>query len=311
MVKQFDKQKTGDFGRAARHFLKRTFGKNKGTIVFNTLLYLIFLVITVVMLYPFLYVVVKSLQTRELIGGESQIVLTFAAYGTVLDDNSYITAFVTTIVVLVVKVILALLVSFMIAYPLSKHYFKGRKAYLVFLMVTMLFSGGMIPNYILITQVLKWRNSYLVYIFPGLIGAYNVFVIKSFLQGIPDSLEEAALLDGANPFVILFFIYVPLSGPIMATIGLWVGVSVMNNWMSGVLYITDENKRLIQNLLRDILLTASSTDVGGWGGDSELMAMAENVKMASIVIGILPIVLMYPFVQKYFIKGMLVGSVKG
>lgn len=305
------KGKDGGFGRAARHFFKRTFGKKPGTIVFNTLLYLFFLLITVIMLYPFLYVLIKSLQTRELIEGESQIVLTLAAYGTVLDDSSYITAFVTTIVVLVIKVVLALLISFMIAYPLSKHYFKGRKFYLVFLMITMLFSGGMIPNYILITQVLEWRNSYLVYIFPGLVGAYNVFVIKSFLQGIPDSLEEAALLDGANPFVILFFIYVPLSGPIMATIGLWVGVSVMNNWMSGVLYITDANKRLIQNLLRDILLTASSTDVGGWGGDSELMAMAENVKMASIVIGILPIVIMYPFVQKYFIKGMLVGSVKG
>ena len=163
----------------------------------------------------------------------------------------------------------------------------------------------------MITQVLQWRNNFLVYIVPGLVEAYNVFVIKTYLQGIPDSLEEAALLDGANQFIIFLKIYIPLSGPITATIGLWVGVGLWNNWMTGVLYITNPEMRLLQQLLRDMLISATSTDVTGNGGDTHLMAMADNVKMATIVVGIAPILAVYPFVQKYFVKGMLVGSVKG
>ena len=294
-----------------KSFFRTTFGTSRESIIFNTVNYLVFLVFTIIMLYPFLYVFKKSMQSIVLINGVSQVKYSFAAYKHVLQNDEIITSFITTVVILLIKVFFSLLVSFMMAYSLSKSYLKGKKVLLMILLITMLFSGGMIPSYILITQVLKWRNNYLVYIVPGLVEAYNVFVMKSYLQGIPDSLEEAALLDGANQFTIFLKVFVPLSGPIIATIGLWTGVGLWNNWMSGVLYITDPDKRLLQQLLRDMLISATSTDVGGNGGDSHLMAMADNVKMATIVVGILPILVAYPFVQKYFVKGMLVGSVKG
>lgn len=299
------------FKSGVKAFFRNAFGSQKESVIFNSINYFVFLVFTVIMLYPFLYVLNKSMQSIVLIDGIPKIKYSFAAYRHVLENDEIVRAFLTTVAVLIVKVFFSLLISFMMAYALSKSYLKGKKVLLMILLITMLFSGGMIPSYILITQVLRWRNNYLVYIVPGLVEAYNIFVIKSYLQGIPDSLEEAALLDGANQFVIFLKIYVPLSGPIIATIGLWTGVGLWNNWMSGVLYITDPNKRLLQQLLRDMLIAATSTDVSGNGGDSHLMAMADNVKMATIVVGILPILAVYPFVQKYFVKGMLVGSVKG
>ncbi len=292
-------------------FLIGAFGKTRSNIIFNAINYLVFFIFAFIMLYPFLYVVRESFESIELVDGVSTVTYSFAAYKVVLADDSIMRAFITTVVVMGIKVVLTLAVTFMMAYPLSKKNLRGRNAVLVILLITMLFSGGMIPSYILITRDLKWTNNYLVYIVPGLVEAYNVFVIKTYLQGIPESLEEAALLDGANSFQVFLRIYVPLSGPIMATIGLWVGVGIWNNWMTGVLYITDANKRLLQQILRDILIAASSTDVSGNGGNTDLIAMADNVKMAAIVVGILPIVVAYPFVQKYFVKGMLVGSVKG
>lgn len=294
-----------------KSFFQRTFGKTPKNILFHSVNYFVFLVFTIVMVYPFLYVVGKSLESTALIDGVPRIKYSLAAYGVVLQNDEIVTSFLTTVVVLLIKVFLTLVVSFMMAYALSKTYLKGRKFFLVLLLVTMFFSGGIIPSYILITQTLQWRNNYLVYIIPGLVEAYNVFVIKNYIQGIPDSLEEAALLDGANNFVVFLLIYVPLSGPILATIGLWSGVGLWNNWMTGVLYITEPKMRLLQQLLRDILISASSTDASGLGGNTQLMAMADNVKMAAIVVGILPILVSYPFVQKYFVKGMLVGSVKG
>lgn len=294
-----------------KNFFHRAFGKTPSTIIFNTVNYFIFLLFSVIMIYPFLYVLEKSLQSTALINGVPRITYSFAAYSVVLANKEVMTAFFTTVIILIIKVFFTLAVSFMMAYALSKKYLKGRKALIMILLITMLFSGGLIPSYILITQVLQWRNNYLVYIVPSLVDAYNVFVIKSYLQGIPDSLEEAALLDGANNFIIFLVIYLPLSGPILATIGLWSGVGLWNNWMTGVLYITDSDKRLLQQLLRDILISATSTDASGMGGDEHLMAMADNVKMATVIVGIIPIILIYPFVQKYFVKGMLVGSVKG
>ena len=297
--------------RAIKSFFRNAFGIQKESIIFNSINYLIFLIFTIIMVYPFLYVLKKSLESIELVNGVSQIKYSFAAYKHVLRDATIVRSFITTVIILLVKVFFSLLVTFMMAYAVSKSYLKGKKVLLMLLLITMLFSGGMIPSYILITQVLKWRNNFLVYIVPGLVEAYNVFVMKSYLQGIPNSLEEAALLDGANQFTIFLQIFLPLSGPIIATIGLWTGVGLWNNWMSGVLYITDPDKRLLQQLLRDMLISATSTDVSGNGGDQHLMAMADNVKMATIVVGILPILVAYPFVQKYFVKGMLVGSVKG
>lgn len=292
-------------------FFDNIFGKTIKDRIFHFVNYAVFLLFALVMLYPFYYVVKESLINFRLINGVAHKVYNFSAYKYVLSSAKISTAFFLTIFVVAVHTILHLLFTFITAYPLSKTHLVGRKAFLLFVFITMLFSGGMIPSYILITRVLRWQDNLLVYIVPGMLTGFNIIVVKNFLQGIPTSLEESAKLEGANDFTILIRIYIPLSLPIAATVGLWAGVGKWNNWMTGVLYINNSNLYMIQNVLRDMLVAATSTDPSGQNPDKTLMAMADNVKMAAVVVGTLPIVLIYPFVQKYFVKGMLVGSVKG
>ncbi|HEY8444265.1 MAG TPA: carbohydrate ABC transporter permease [Clostridia bacterium] len=294
-----------------RAYYRRVFGKSPADKIFNWINYSLFVVFAFIMLYPFLYVVKISLQTQQLVNGVPITVYNFGAYAVVLRNKKILTSFLLTVLIVVVHTSLHIALTFMSAYPLSKKHFRGRTQLLMFILITMLFSGGLIPSYILITNVLKWQDNLLVYIIPGVLSGFNIIVVKNFLQTIPESLEESAKLDGANDFIILFKIYLPLSMPILATIALWAGVGKWNNWMTGILYISKTSLLPIQNILRDLLITASSTDAGGHGGDKELMALADNIKMATVVIGTLPIVLVYPFVQKYFTKGVLLGSVKG
>ena len=173
----------------------------------------------------------------------------------------------------------------------------------------MLFSGGTIPYYLLIRDI-GLRNNILVYIIPGLYGGFNIIIARNFIYGIPSSLREAAKMDGANDFVIFLRIYLPLSMPIMATLALWIGVGRWNDWMTGQLYMDSSNMLLIQNTLRRILVNTSAPPGAGGMVDPDVANMSEGVKMATVVIGTLPIVLAYPFVQKYFVKGIILGSVK-
>ena len=293
-----------------KKYLGKVFGKTKGERTFQIVNYVLFLLFGFIMLYPFIYVIKVSLENIRLIDGVATKVYNFTAYGLVLANNKIYSAFFLTIFVVLVHTALHLALTFIAAYPLSKKHFKGRNVLLFFVLFTMLFSGGLIPSYILITQVLGWMDNLLVYIIPGVMTGFNIIIVKNFLQGIPESLEESAKLEGANDMQILFRIYIPLSLPIAATVALWAGVGKWNNWMTGVLYITDSDLYVLQNILRDMLV-AANTSTTGQGADRELMAMADNVKMATVVIGTLPIVCIYPFVQKYFVKGMLIGSVKG
>lgn len=172
----------------------------------------------------------------------------------------------------------------------------------------MLFSGGLIPYYILIKD-LGLRDNILVYLIPGLIGAFDIIIARNFINTIPEEIFESARIDGANEFIILFKIVIPLTGPIIATIALWAGVGKWNDWMTGVLYMQNsKNLWMIQQFLRNILITSQS---GTGVIDPDIMMMAEGVKMAAIVVSVIPIMIVYPFVQKYFVKGVLLGSVKG
>ena len=194
------------------------------------------------------------------------------------------------------------------AYPLTKKGLKGRTGILLFILFTMLFSGGLIPYYLLI-QDLHLMNNPLIYILPGLVSGFDIIIAKNFLSGISDSLAESAQLDGAGEYRIFFSIYLPLSGPIMATLGLWSFVGKWNDWMTGVLYMQGKpNLQLIQTFLRRIL-NAATTQSGV--ADTEILNLSASIRMAIVVVGMLPIVLMYPFVQKHFVKGVMLGSVKG
>lgn len=272
-------------------------------------MYLITLIFLAVLIAPFVYVVTESFRSRQLVNGLPVEVWSFSAYKSVLGNSNIFRAYINTIVVTIVGTAVAVALTTVGAYPLSKKELPGRQAALIYVLITMLFSGGLIPFYILIRNVLQLTDSYFVYIAVGATGAFNIFVVKNYFQGIPAELSESASLDGAGELRIFFSIYLPLSKPIIATVALWVAVGKWNDYMTGLLYIKSQEKLLIQNILRDMLSKATSTS--GIGGDSSMQALAESVKMATVVVSIIPIMLIYPFVQKYFTKGVMVGSVKG
>ena len=291
-----------------KKWLKRYFGMSVGSIVFNAVNYLLFLGFAFCMFYPFWYVVSHSLRSYTLIDDVPRLVYSFKAYVIVFGNSGLVTSFLLSVGVVVAHVVLHIIVTMLAAYPLSKRDLRGRTGILLFITFTMLFSGGLIPFYLLIRDI-GLRDNILVYILPGVASGYNVIIAKNFVQSIPDSLTEAAKIDGAGEVTTLVRIVFPLSMPIIATVALWAGVGKWNDWMTGMLYVTDPDMRMIQNFLRSILISASSTGQGGV--DSDVMSMAEGVKMAAVVVSIIPILLVYPFLQKYFVKGVLLGSVKG
>ena len=288
-------------------FIDKYFGKTVGDRVFNIINYLFFAFLIFICFYPFFHVLKKSLIVNKIVDGEKTQILSIESYIEILNNDGLLNAFLLSLGVVIVFVILHVFLTMLSAYPLSRGYLKGKKFILLFLIITMLFSGGLIPYYILIRD-LGLRENILVYIIPGLISPFNIIIARNFIKTIPNEVFESAKIDGANEVQILFKIVFPLSGAIMATIALWAGVGKWNDWMTGVLYVTkDKDLWMIQQFLRNILITASS---GQGVVDPEIMMMAEGVKMAAIVISIVPIIVIYPFVQKFFVKGVLLGSVK-
>ncbi len=294
-----------------RSFRRRIFGKTPPTIAFNLTLYIIFAIVAFVTLYPFLYVVVESLKTVVPTDtGIPKYTYNLTAYLAVFRTDGLVWSFVWSIIIVLISSVTHVFFCMLTAYPLSKRHLRGRTGFLVYLLITMMFSGGLIPFYMLIQDIGLMDNP-LVYVLPGLVSAFDVIIAKNFLQGIPDDLEESAKLDGASDYRIFFRIYIPLSMPIIATLALWCGVGKWNDWMTGVLYMANRQElQLIQNYLRRMLIDASSTSTGGMG-DTEIKNMAASVQMATIVVGTIPIILIYPFVQKYFVKGVILGSIKG
>lgn len=293
-----------------RTSMKHLFGGTAKHRVFNIILYLVFLIFLAIMLLPFVYVIVRSFESQELVGGVPTTIYSFAAYQAVLGGSeSIIRAMLNTIFVVIVGTLFNLVLTMLGAYPLSRHELKGRSFLLIYVLVTMLFSGGLIPYYLLIKNILHLTDSYLVYILVGGVSAFNVFIVKGYYQGISGELHEAAELDGAGEFRIFMQIYLPLSKPIIATVALWVAVGKWNDYMTGLLYISSQDKLIIQNVLRKMLSQATNTS--GMGGSAEQMALSESIKMATVIISLIPIMCIYPFVQKYFTKGVMLGSVKG
>ena len=294
-----------------RMWLQKIFGKTPGNIVFNVLLYLFFIVFAGLTLYPFLFVVLESMKSViPGTAGSAQYVYNLSAYVYVFTGvDGLVWSFVWSLIVSLAATALHVFCCMLTAYPLTKKSLKGRTGILLFILFTMLFSGGMIPYYLLI-QDLHLMNNPLIYILPGLVSGFDIIIAKNFLSGISDSLAESAQLDGAGEYRIFFSIYLPLSGPIMATLGLWSFVGKWNDWMTGLLYMQGKpDLQLIQTFLRRIL-NAATTQTGGVA-DTEILNLSTSIRMAIVVVGMLPIVLMYPFVQKHFVKGVMLGSVKG
>lgn len=287
--------------------------------VFDILNYLFLAIVMVVTLYPFLNVLAISLNesTDTVRGGIYAWPREFTLnnYLEIMKYDNLVTGFINSVLRTVIGTVLGVFAQAMVAYTLSRADFQARKFVSTFLVLTMYFSGGLIPGYMLIRD-LGLMNSFWVYILPGLISAFNIIIIRSFMDSLPYSLQESAKMDGANDFTIFYRIILPLCKPVLATIALFVAVGQWNSWFDTYLYNSmNENLTTLQYELMKIL---DNTSMGGNvdanqmrpNGQQMNQVSPESIKMAITMVTVIPIMVIYPFVQRYFIQGMTLGAVK-
>ena len=236
-------------------------------------------------------------------------------YARVIGNRYIWVGYKNTILRTVVGTVLQLFFTSMGAYVLSKKFFPHRTFWTVFIVFTMFFSGGLIPSYLLVKE-LGMIDSYASMILPGLISAYNMVIVRNYFQSLPEEIEESCLIDGAGRFRIFLQFVLPLSKPILATVALWLAVGHWNSWFDVLIYIqNDPNKFTLQIVLRRIILTGSKeildTSAAANAAEMESVVSSEGLKAACIYVTTLPILCAYPFVQKFFVKGIMIGSLKG
>lgn len=273
---------------------------------------IICLLVCVICLVPMLNLLARSLSsTDSLIKHEVYLWpkgLNVGAYKMVLTDVKYIRAFIWTVFLTVVVTLLSLIMTTLCAFPLIFEKLKGKSAINIFITITMFFNAGTIPNYLLMKQ-LGLLNNPLVLIVPSCLSVYNMIIMRSFFYGIPDSLRESAEIDGANFFTILWKIYVPLSKPVMATLALFYAVGRWNGYSDALMYMNDSNYYPLQLLLYNILNNINSVEVATQEGFSS-PGLSESLKAAIVMFSTVPILCIYPWLQKYFIHGVTLGAVK-
>lgn len=274
-------------------------------------------VLAVVMLYPFWYMVCMAFSTFTETLDKSLLLwpagFTLDAFKYVLNASDFAKIFSNTMIVVVVGTSLSLVVTIAFAYPLSRKV-PGYKWLQYFAYFTIIFSGGTIPTF-MIVKMTGLLNSLWSLIIPGLMNPFNMFLMRNFFNTVPDSLDEAAQIEGASPLWILFRIMIPLSMAGIATIALYYGVGYWNAYFNALLYITKRDMWTLQVLLREMLISVQPDLLGGAGSadttQSSSAQLSMTVKMATVLISSVPIMIVYPFLQKYFVKGVMVGAVKG
>ncbi|TCL68569.1 carbohydrate ABC transporter membrane protein 2 (CUT1 family) [Hydrogenispora ethanolica] len=278
-------------------------------------IYALMFLICVVTLYPFLYILSTSLASSNVPLTQIQLIppeISLESYRRVLEYPLIGIGYCNTIVRTVLGTFLSVLVTLMMAYPLSKKYFPHRTFWTGLVVFTMFFSGGIIPNYILVRS-LGLMNTVWALVLPELVSAFNLVIVRNFMMSLPDSLEESAKIDGANDITILFRIVLPICKPIIATIALWVAVWHWNSWFDSLIYATRAENQVVQLVMRRIVLEGSqnSMSLSAQMNRQNEIVTPENLKAATIMVTTIPILLVYPFVQKYFVKGIMIGSLKG
>lgn len=282
-------------------------------------LILFFTIVSVLIIFPFVLLVSVSLSNEKDIVQFGYNIwprhFDLSAYRYIFKNPGKIfDAYKVTAIFSVSSMVLGVLLMAMIAYPLSRRNLKGRRGLSFFLYFTMLFSGGMVPSYILITRYLHLGDNILVYIIPGLIVPWYVFMIRTFFQGLPEEIIESAAMDGAEEYTIFFRIMLPLSKPVLATVALFVFLNKWNDWMGSMLYIDNPKlfslQYLLQKIMSDVELLEKNAQNATMIQQTTEMP-SETVRMAMAVVVAGPALLVFPFFQKYFVKGITVGSVKG
>lgn len=284
--------------------------REKNAWIADALIHTLFILISILMLYPFIHVIMGSMMKFNEYFSKSLFIWvndpTLEAYRIALGTGKFQPAMINTILVTVVGTFWSLFFTSIFAYGMSKE-FPGRRLIMTLAILTMFFSGGIIPQYIMYRQM-GLLNNYLVFILPATINTYNFIILRTHFLSFPAEIEEAASIDGSGYFRTYLQIVLPLCVPMLITIGLFYAVAYWNTFFKSVFYITKDNMRMLQDYLNRIINAEDSEDLGQMVSSTVSM---QTVRMANITMSILPILVAYPLLQKYFIKGAMVGAVKG
>ena len=288
--------------------MRRTSVSRKVFVVCNTIFLIL---VSLLCLLPLINLFALSLSGKAAANSGAvtfwPVDFTLMAYEKTFQNSNFIRSFFISFARTAVGTLFSMFVITTAGYALSKE-FRGRTPLMWFFVFTMLFGGGLIPSYLLNTS-LGLKNNFLIYILPGAFSCYNLILIMNFFKSIPKALEEAALIDGANFFTVLWKIFLPLSKAGLATVALFIMVGAWNEWFTGILYMSDTKNYPLASFLQVIVVQGNQQDLAL--DPSSAAAMSERtIKAAQVFIGALPILLVYPFLQKYFVKGIVMGAVK-
>ncbi|MEC0128248.1 carbohydrate ABC transporter permease [Paenibacillus pabuli] len=280
--------------------------------VCNTLFLSALMIVT---MYPILYVAFASFSEPALMMAHKGFLwkplgFSLETYGAVFSNPMILLGYRNTLFIVIVGVALNLLLTSFAAYALSRKTLQYRKQLTLFIVFTMFFSGGLIPFYLLV-RGLGITDTLWALILPTAISAFNLIIMRTSFEAVPDALEESAKIDGANDFGILFRIFLPLCKPVLAVVGLYYGVSHWNSWFNAMIFLQDRSLYPLQLILREILIIGEANSMAEGASQDEIIILGETLKYATIMVATLPIFLVYPFLQKYFVKGALIGAIKG
>ncbi len=291
--------------------------KTKGDKCFNIVNYSLLFLIAVISLYPLIFVLSASVSNPQLvIQGKVWLLpreLTYTAYKAVLTDSTILTGYKNSIIYTVVGTLVNIVMTTAGAYPLSKKDFYGRNVITIFFTITMFFNGGLIPSYLLIKS-LHLYNNFWVMILPGAVSMWNLIIMRNFFQqSIPNELTEAAYVDGCTNVGTLIRVVLPLSKAILAVMVIFYGVGNWNAYFNAMIYLSKAEKYPLQLVLREILLKNEMSSINDslGGGIAEQQLLSESIKYAVIVFASLPVLLLYPVLQKHFVNGIMIGAIKG
>ena len=292
--------------------------KSKGEKVFSVINTFLMLVVIFITVYPMWHVLVSSLSDgNKLIGTRGLMFLpkgiNLSAYKAVFNNPNIFSGYKTTVTVVVAGTFFSVLTTAIGAFLITRRNFAIKKLMAYMMVFTMYFGGGMIPTFLVVNNFLGLEDNLLALILPGMISVYNLLIMKANFEALPASLEEAAQIDGANDLRVLFQIVIPLSKSVIAVMVLFYGVYYWNSWFEAMMYIRDRSRYPLQLILREILISNATGSMNGsvGGGAGDQYMIGESIKYATIVVATLPILCLYPFIQKYFVQGIMIGAVKG
>ena len=291
--------------------------RKSGSRVFDVINYLLLTILMIVTLYPFWHVVMASFSKPvEVMKYSGPIVLPlgidFSSYRMVFNNPNITFSFRNSVLIVVFGTLINVAMTILASYAFSRKNVYITKKIMPFVIFTMYFSGGMIPSFLLINNWLHLGDTYWSVWLPGAISTYNMIILRTGFAALPDSLMESAKIDGANDFFIMLRIAIPLTLPSIAVIVLYYAVGHWNSWFNAMLYLKTRSKFPLSIILREILISNSTeTMTAASGASGDTAPLAETIKFATTVVAIVPILIVYPFLQKYFVKGMMIGAVKG